>query len=165
VRQQVGAPGRVLWATIVGPDRKKPVRVVDQCQRLSAGKPDFAPVVVTSPIMSIPAELRRPCVRGITTLSIRGATWSRKRYPAGLIRARSISASLSRSRRPRIGLSRRRVTLSTVPNARYARVINEGYQTITSGSWTWIAQPGNVVGTRSVRQPPVAHRTEEEGMS
>jgi len=54
---------------------------------------------------------------------------------------------------------------STVPNARYARVINEGYQTITSGSWTWIAQPGNVVGTRSVHQPPVAHRTEEEGMS
>src|SRR3977135_3989499 len=34
VRQQVGTPGRVLWAPIVGPDRDKPVGVVDQGQRM-----------------------------------------------------------------------------------------------------------------------------------
>ena len=39
--------------------------------------PDFAPVVVTSPNLPTPAELRRPLVRGIRTLSIRGARWSR----------------------------------------------------------------------------------------
>ena len=68
--------------------------------------PDLA-LVRTSPTRSIPAELSRPLVRGISTLSICGATRSMNWYPAGVIAKRSKSASSMRNRRPRIGLSRR----------------------------------------------------------
>jgi hypothetical protein len=71
--QQVGTPGRMCSATVVGPDRQKPVGIVDQYQRMGARQPGLRTGRRDEPTLSIPAELRRPFVRGISTLSIGGA--------------------------------------------------------------------------------------------
>ena len=74
VRQQVGTPGRMICAPVVGPDRKEPITVIEQCQRMRALLSGLGAGRRDEPNLVDSGRAQPALVRGISTLSIRGAT-------------------------------------------------------------------------------------------